>query len=54
MIELQLSLNPTNFKNFHKNLIKLNKEHNFYFYYILIKKMHKVEINILPIFPITI
>ena len=41
MIELQLSLNPINFKNFHKNLIKLNKDHNFYFYYILIKKMHK-------------
>ncbi len=51
MMELQLSIDPKNFTSFHKNLIKLNKEYKFYFYYILIKKMHKAGKKFFTNFP---
>ena len=51
MIEIQLSINPKNFVKFHKSLVNINKKYNFYFYYILLKKMHKAQNKFFTNFP---
>ena len=51
MIELQFSINPKKFIKFYNNLINLSYRHNFYFYYFLIKKMHKARNNYFTNFP---